>query len=236
MNFLRLLSLVGVGVLLPTNALASTYVNATGKTTIVLREQTTPRRGYYFTEEQGRQYRGDIEITQTSANGGGIFYRGRFRDFAMGPGPAKACEGTIELQRSGVAPGRLQATWKVISGKSCASVGRTINMAFIEPLPRPNASGDFTANLTNTYMSETNGAVTWPKWRVTSSDGKLNCRTTPNGSTIKKVFDAKTESVSAELRGGNAIKLHQGAPWLMTRQGCYVRANTKFIQPISIPD
>lgn len=98
-------------------------------------------------------------------------------------------------------------------------------------LPRPNGRGDFTARNANTYRSETNGMVTWPQWRVVSSDGELNCRATPNGR-VTRVYEARRDRIQAELRGGNAIRLSDGAPWMLTRQGCYVRANARYIQPI----
>jgi len=98
-------------------------------------------------------------------------------------------------------------------------------------LPRPNSRGDFTPRNANTYQSETNGMVTWPTWRVVSSDGELNCRATPNGR-IMKVYLARRDRIQAETRGANAISFSGGAPWMLTRDRCYVRANARYIQPI----
>lgn len=98
-------------------------------------------------------------------------------------------------------------------------------------LPRPNGRGDFTPRNANTYQSETNGMVTWPYWRVVSSDGELNCRTSPNGK-ITKVYLSQRDRLQAETRGANAIIFSNGAPWMLTRDRCYVRANSRYIQPI----
>lgn len=79
-------------------------------------------------------------------------------------------------------------------------------------LPQPNPRGDFHARNANTYLSETNGMVTWPTWRVVSSDGELNCRANPNGR-ILKVYFANRDRIQAELRGGNAfISASNGSP------------------------
>ncbi len=99
-------------------------------------------------------------------------------------------------------------------------------------LPSPNRRGDFHARNANTYLSETNGMVTWPTWRVVSSDRELNCRATPNGR-ITRVYVAGRDRVRAELRGGNAfVNASNGTPWLLTRDRCYVRANSQYIQPV----
>lgn len=99
-------------------------------------------------------------------------------------------------------------------------------------LPRPNHRGDFTSKNANTYLSETNGRVTWPTWRVVSSDGELNCRETPNGR-VSRVYFNHRDRVRAELRGGNAFVITtNGSPWMLTRDRCYVRANSQYIRPV----
>lgn len=99
-------------------------------------------------------------------------------------------------------------------------------------LPRPNRQGDFNSRNANTYLSETNGMVTWPTWRVVSSDGELNCRATPNGK-VTRVYVVRRDRVRAELRGANAfVAASNGSPWMLTRDRCYVRANSQYIQPI----
>ncbi len=119
------------------------------------------------------------------------------------------------------------------AGFVASSSFATIALACAEGsfLPRPNSRGDFTPRNANTYQSETNGMVTWPTWRVVSSDGELNCRATPNGR-IMKVYLARRDRIQAETRGANAISFSGGAPWMLTRDRCYVRANARYIQPI----
>jgi hypothetical protein len=43
------------------------------------------------------------------------------------------------------------------------------------------------------------------------------------------------DRIEAETRGATAFTVSNGAPWMSTRQGCYVRANAQYLQPISIP-
>lgn len=120
------------------------------------------------------------------------------------------------------------------AGFVLASSLATMGLANAEQssLPRSNRRGDFTPANANTFVSETNGRVTWPYWRVVSSDGELNCRQTPNGRIVR-VYLNHRDRVQAELRGGNAfVAATNGAPWLLTRDRCYVRANTQYIQPV----
>ncbi|WP_088891405.1 hypothetical protein [Leptolyngbya ohadii] len=221
-------------------ASASTYQTSSGKTTIVLDEASTPttqpRRGFYFTESAGRQWMGNINIASMSAGTGQTVYSGTFTDRTMGSGTAMNCTGNIRISRQ--SPGAAsrvgaQATWQVTGGSGCPSVGQTFTLSLQEPLPRADRSGNFTAQNSNTWMSETSGNVTWLAWRVVSPDGQLNCRETPNG-TVKQVYRSNTQ-ILAETRGGSAFTLANGNPWLLTRDRCYVRANTQFIQPISVP-
>lgn len=118
-------------------------------------------------------------------------------------------------------------------GFALASTLTVMNFATAQQssFPRPNRQGDFTPGNANTFLSETNGFVTWPYWLVVSSDGELNCRQAPNGR-ITKVYYSGRNTVRAELRGGNAfVTASNGAPWLLTRDRCYVRANNQYIRP-----
>jgi hypothetical protein len=72
---------------------------------------------------------------------------------------------------------------------------------------------------------------TWDQWNVVSRDGELNCRTTPNGRIVK-VYKSGKDRVFATRDNDNAIQLANGSPWLLTRDRCYVRAHTQYIQPI----
>lgn len=241
MSSYRYLACLTAGLLtLPTAAFASTYVSNTNATRLVLREKTSPPSGFYFTTAAGRQWMGNIQINQSSGAAGSMYYTGTFRDRTMGPGPQRTCTGTITIRRH-MAPGRgdrmaADATWRVTGGSNCGSVGQTIQLNLLEPLPQPTRTGDYNAQNSNTYESETSGAYTWPQWRVVSRDGELNCRATPNG-TIQRVYRSGQNTVQAETRGGNAFRPDaSGNPWLLTRDRCYVRANASYIRPISVPD
>ncbi len=219
-------------------ASATTYINPTGKTTLNLSEKANNPSGFYFTKVGGREFLGKIQITRSEGALGSYYYNGTFRDTTIGPGRTIVCSGEIAIVRRPI--GRsvqlgAQVTWKVKGGQNCASVGQTFKVNLVEPLPRANASGDYTSSNTNTWLSQTAGSVSWPAWRVTSRDGELNCRQTPNGA-IQQVYRADGAPIAAELRAGNAILMANNSPWLLTRQGCYVRANSQYIQPVSLPE
>lgn len=218
-------------------ASATTYINATtGKTTLNLSEKANTPRGFYFTQVGNRKFFGDIQITRSEGAAGSYYYNGTFNDRALGPGRKIVCSGEIAIVRRAGTSKQLGAevTWKVKGGENCASIGQTFKVNLVEPLPGPNASGNYSSSNANTWSSETSGSVTWPAWRVTSRDGELNCRQTPNGA-IKRVYRADRDTIYAELRGGSAISVANGEPWLLTRQGCYVRANSQYIEPVSLP-
>lgn len=246
MNSFPAIETIGVVILLGWSVLAatdqahaSTYRTSGGSTVVVL---TEPARaagspgGFYFTQSAHRPWKGAITISQTTAGAGHTFYTGTFQDQAIGPGPTLICTGTIAIRRRN--PGisdtiTADTTWRITGGKGCPSVGQTVMLSLVEPLPRPNRLGDFNAANANTFRSETNGDGTWPAWRVVAADGALNCRVAPNGP-IKRVYSAN-ERIVPELRGINAFVMSNGSAWLQTRHGCYVRANSRYLQPITIP-
>lgn len=218
-------------------ASATTYVNPNGKTTLNLSEKGNNPSGFYLTKVGNREFLGNIQITRSEGAAGSYYYNGTFKDSATGPGRKIVCSGDIAIVRRQVGRSSqlgAEVTWKVKAGENCPSIGQTLKVNLVEALPRPNASGDYTSSNANTWSSQTNGFVTWPAWRVTSRDGQLNCRKTANGA-IQQVYRADKDTVAAELRGANAITMANGQPWLLTRQGCYVRANSQYIQPVSMP-
>ncbi|MEG4861089.1 hypothetical protein QUB75_27420 [Microcoleus sp. K1-B6] len=219
-------------------ASATTYVNPNGKTTLNLSEKGNNRSGFYLTKVGNREFLGNIQITRSQGSAGSYYYNGTFKDSATGPGRKIVCSGDIAIVRRQVGRSSqlgAEVTWKVKGGENCPSIGQTFKVNLVEALPRPNASGDYTSSNANTWSSPTNGFVTWPAWRVTSRDGQLNCRKTANGA-IQQVYRADRDTVAAELRGANAITMANGQPWLLTRQGCYVRANSQYVQPVSMPE
>ncbi|MEG5174750.1 hypothetical protein QUB25_21815 [Microcoleus sp. B3-D7] len=220
-----------------TAASATTYVNPNGKTTLNLSEKGNNRSGFYITKVGNREFLGNIQITRSEGAAGSYYYNGTFKDSASGPGRKIVCSGDITIVRRQVGRSSqlgAEVTWKVKGGENCPSMGQTFKVNLVEALPRPNASGDYTSSNANTWLGQTSGLGTWPSWRVTSRDGELNCRQTPNGA-IKQVYRANQDPIAAELRGTNAIKIENDQPWLLTTKGCYVRANSQYVQPVSMP-
>ncbi|MEG3881505.1 hypothetical protein QT972_29500 [Microcoleus sp. herbarium7] len=218
-------------------ASATSYINTTGKTTLNLSEKSNNPSVFYFTQVGNREFLGNIKITRSEGAAGSYYYSGTFKDSAIGQGQKIVCSGDIAIVRRQTGSGKLGAevTWKVKGGENCPSVGQIFKVNLVEPLPRANASGDYTSSNANTWLTQTAGTVSWPAWRVTSRDGELNCRKTPNG-TIQQVYRADRDTIAAELRAGNAISMANNQPWLLTRQACYVRANSQYIQPVSLPE
>jgi hypothetical protein len=99
----------------------------------------------------------------------------------------------------------------VKAGENCPSLDKTFKVNLVEALPRPNVSSEYTSSNANTWLTETAGSETWPTWRVTSRDGQLNCRKTPN-KEIQQVYRADRDKIAAELRGINAITIADGQP------------------------
>ena len=226
-----------VSLILCAAASATTYVNPNGKTTLNLSEKGNNRSGFYFTQVGDRKFLGNIQITRSEGAVGSYYYNGTFKDSAIGPGKKIFCSGDITIVRHQVGRSSqlgAEVTWKVKVGENCPSIGKTFKVNLVEPLPRPNAICDYTSSNANTWLTETAGYGTWPTWRVTSRDGQLNCRQTPNGE-IQRVYRADRDTVAAELRGVNAITMANGQPCLLTRQNCYVRANSQYVQPICLP-
>ncbi|MBW4494289.1 MAG: hypothetical protein KME26_14620 [Oscillatoria princeps RMCB-10] len=218
-------------------ARATTYVNPSGSTSLVLAEKNSQAGGFYFTTAGGRNFLGDITVTRAEGTPGAYYYYGTFRDRTIGPGSPISCTGDITVVRRAVGRSATlgaEVTWKVKGGENCPSAGLTFKVSLVEPLPRPDAKGDYTPQNADTWVTQTSGTGTWPKWRVTSPDGELNCRQTPNG-TIKQVYRTQ-DTVVPELRQVNAIELSGGSPWMRTNKNCYVRANSSYIEPISLPE
>lgn len=222
----------------PLTATATTYSSQSGNTTVVLSEKTETPSGYYFTTTRGRDWLGSIYISQVQDGVNSRSYRGTFQDFTLGPDTQRTCEGNISITRRSIprnAQLQIDVVWQVTAGEACDSIGETYSLNLVEPLPRPDRNGDFAASNANTWQSETAGEATWPLWRVVSSDGELNCRTSPNGA-IQSVYDADTEQVRVEGRAVDAIVTDDaGRPWIWTNRGCYVRANSQYVEPVSLP-
>jgi hypothetical protein len=184
-------------------ASATTYVNSNGKTTLnLLSEKGNNRSGFYFTQVGEREFLGNIQITRSEGAVGSYYYHETFKDSAIGPGKKIVCSGDITIVRRQVGRSSklgAEVTWKVKAGENCPSIGKTFKVNLVEPLPSPNASGDYTSSNANTWLTETAGSGTWPTWRVT----------TPN-KEIQRVYRADRDTVAPELRGVNTITMANG--------------------------
>lgn len=115
-------------------------------------------------------------------------------------------------------------------------------LAQIAAVPSPNSKGDFLSalmpgNRGNVYQTR--------KWLVVDPDPTyLNCRYSPTGQVRSRIAPgAIVTAVFAGGSWGDAIVMSNGAPWLRIsgtdplvlgdRGECYVRANIRYIAPIS---
>lgn len=232
---------IGLGLSFAPAASASHYQSTTGKTNLWLNEiitSTRPERtGRYNTQVQGNPWGGEIKVTQTRFEGGQPIYTGTFKDQPAGENRAGTeCTGTVTLRRSDGRSGlQMAATWNVTGGKNCPAIGQTIRMTLNEPLPRPDARGDYSDK------------ALWQLWRVVSADGELNCREQPTtNSKIVRVLKEGKDSIFLDGRLGYTISRKNGDAWMYVPytgapyvehqfKPCYVRANSRFIQPVSGP-
>ncbi|WP_156803795.1 hypothetical protein [Lyngbya sp. PCC 8106] len=234
---LSLLSVAAGFLLMSSPALASTYKTTNKTTTLVVKpDASRPFVGHYSTRVKSRRIVGDIRIITGEGVPGSYIYQGTFSDRGLdGKGE---CIGDITILRRQIdRSGKMGAkvTWKVKGGPTCTSVGKTYVLDLVEALPSPDKKGDFNWNNSGTWLSQPLRYSTWPKWKVTSSDGELNCRDKPNGK-IKRVYQMNVDQIEVNKDRANVFELSPGkSPWLLTNQGCYVRANKQFIQPISMP-
>jgi len=165
-----------------------------------------------LTQVGDREFLGNIQITRSQGAVRSYYYKGTFKDSAIDPGKKIVCSGDLTIVTGQVGRSSqlgAKVTWKVKAGENCPSIGKTFKVNLVEPLPRPNASGDYTSSNDNTWLTETAGSGTWSTWRVTSRDEELNCRKTPN-KAIQRVYRADRDTVAPELRGVNAITIGLG--------------------------
>lgn len=220
-------------------ASASTYTNSDQSFALSL-DEIKGSNNFYYRDSGNRNFVGHIKIIKTSKTAGSVTYDGTFQEDLIGKVSRPiSCVGNINIvrQKSG---NQVQAklTQVAKSGKNCPSIGQTFKITLVEPLPIPDKNGNFTPQNSDTNLSETSGFLTWLKWQVVSSDGELNCREKPDPkSTIKFVYRTG-DRLQVETRGESAFRLTNGASWMHTvspKGICYVRANSQFIKPVSIP-
>jgi hypothetical protein len=223
-------------------ASASTYTNSNKSFALSLDETQRNNNSFYYRNSGNRTFLGQIKINHTSETAGSVTYDGSFIEDLIGKRENEiSCSGDINIVRHPNGNQVVaQLTQIVKSGTNCPSIGQTFKVTLVEPLPIADKNGDFTPQNSDTWLTETAGLATWPEWQVVSSDSELNCRDRPNSeAAVKFVFRAGRDRLKAGGRIVNAIQLINGATWMQTvspKGICYVRANSKFIKPSSIPD
>ncbi|MDF0556404.1 hypothetical protein [Kamptonema sp. UHCC 0994] len=223
-------------------ASASTYTNSDRSFALSFDEIQRNNNNFYYRHSGDRYFMGQIKIINTSETAGSVTYKGTFKEDLIGKREKEiSCVGDINIvrhQKNNQVEAQL--TQIVKSGTNCPSIGQTFKVTLVEPLPVADKNGNFTSQNSDNDLSETAGFLTWPAWQVVSSDGELNCRAQPNAeAAVKFVFRAGRDRLKAETRGASAFQSSNGATWMRTvspKGICYVRANSKFIKPISIPN
>ncbi len=139
----------------------------------------------------------------------------------------------------------------MINSRLAIAVCTVLTAALTQPclsqtagVPAPDRNGDFT-----TALQPGNRGNVYPtrKWLVVDPDPTyLNCRATPDGEIRARIAPGAILSAvfwEAGSAAGDAIILHNGTYWLRvsgtdpltvgTPGICYVRANRRYIAPIS---
>ncbi len=219
---------------------ASTYTS-THKTTVMgLLEGSDPwslTRGYYTTRVDGQPIFGLIQLHSVEIKAGLFTWQGTFEDRSYGSDHPTTCSGRIVIKRVPDAeltsPFAMRVTF-LPEASSCQYSHQKISLTLREALPIADGYGEYLPSNSNTMLSETNGDVTWMAWRVTSPDGTVNCRTKDTGGVVH-VY-GNEDVIFADTRGGNALDSEDSKSWLLTRKGCFVRANSFYIAPLSVPE
>jgi hypothetical protein len=122
----------------------------------------------------------------------------------------------------------------------CLSLGlATVAQAQVAEVPQATTTGDFTT----AKVMGNRGYYQNNKWLVVDTDPLLNCRATPNGAVKSRLIRGSVVTAVFN-QNKEAIAFHQGSPWLKvnpqipgygsgTPGVCFVRANTRYIAPIS---
>jgi hypothetical protein len=235
------------------------YQNASGTTKLILMKGDSVNSGKWFIDYQtkvnGETWYGSAQSVKVLGNDSNRNISGTFKDFT-GRNPwngtvKRSCTGDFTLSQT--APNdryTIKVTWKVTGGKKCDTIGKTFNIDLTESIPIADAKGDFQNQNTATWgglNSGQNDFHTWDRWQVV--DNELNCRKRPN-SDIVRTYGRGDQFESAYDGRGTALAIFgadntevipsamtsdkiQGPPWMLTRHNCYVRSNSKFIQPLS---
>lgn len=113
--------------------------------------------------------------------------------------------------------------------------------AQVADVPMANKAGDFTT----ARVMGNRGYYRNTHWLVVDPSRSLNCRATPNGEVTTRLSSGWIVTAAfPDSKDGDAIITGQNGPWLRViatdplgvgkRPACLVRANRRYIAPISI--
>jgi hypothetical protein len=235
----------------------SSFQSDAGSTQLQFNSPSRPGASIeYETKIQGEIWWGRLNNGVMSMKNGQTTISGTFKDTPrqsfFSPDAPVFCTGDLVAIQS-FANNRfsLTAQWKVTGGKKCASIGQTIKLNLSEAMPVADAQGDY--NYANSRVwygldSGQNDYHTWDRWRAIES-GSLNCRERPNGKILRTyaqgrdfvarydgrgsasaILGADNEQIIPSAMSPSRIK---GKPWMLTKDNCFVRSNSQYIQPLS---
>ena len=239
----------------------SNYANVAGTVKLLLRnsEQERPLPWYmdYQAEIQGKTWSGEVQPQRVLGHDGNRTIYGTFKDM---PGTSVEREANVfctgdftAMQSFKQQRYWLNVSWHSTGGKNCPTIGKTVNLQLAEALPIADAQGDFffaNSRAWNGLESGQNDFHIWDRWQVVDASGRLNCRARPQGKVVRTyrkgaqlaarydsrgvasaILGADNSETSPSLMDPANLK---GAPWLLTQHNCFVRANRRYIEPLSI--
>jgi hypothetical protein len=112
--------------------------------------------------------------------------------------------------------------------------------AQVAEVPTASQQGDFTT----ARVLGNRGYFQNTKWLIVDTDRGLNCRTAPNGAVKSVLMPGSVVTAVFSTQSQDAVVFSQGSPWLRVNPQvpdyasgtpgiCYVRANIRYIAPIS---
>jgi hypothetical protein len=231
------------------------YTSSSGSTRLLLKNEVGAAMGDYQTQISGTTWSGKIQTQRVLGHNGNRAFYGKFTDRPgrdlFRPNGGVSCTGDfVGVQTVAADRYVVQASWKVTGGTKCPTIGQTFNLQLVESLPVADSQGNFTRSNTATWFGlETgqNEVHTWDRWQVVDASGTLNCRNRPNGQVVRTyrqgdVFASRYDGrgIATAILGANnsednpsvAMQV-KGDPWMLTQDRCFVRSNSRYIQPLS---
>ena len=231
------------------------YASSFGSTRLLLKNDGGEAIGDYQTQISGTTWSGQIRTQRILGHNGNRAFYGSFTDRPgnnlFRPSAGVSCTGdfvgiqTVEADRYVV-----QASWKVTGGSQCPTIGQTFSLRLVESLPVADSQGNFTRSNTGTWYglgSGQNEVHTWDRWQAVDANGTLNCRDRPNGQMVRTyrkgdLFASRYDGrgIATAILGANnsednpSVTMQvKGDPWMLTQDRCFVRSNSRYIQPLS---